>query len=154
MRIPNKTVAVFSSKGCAEEHSATEGFREGAHTAGFSRYQSEYLPVFYSFPNGCCLLSTGLWKTDKETVEDTAFFRGILLWKKALVCRKENTGHRLESCRTMSFFMQDTCGNKSFTIILQTEKRKRDARKNKNMVERIFYFKFWHPADGNRKLLL
>ena len=131
MRIPNKTVAVFSSKGCAEEHSATEGFRKGAHTADFSRYQSEYLPVFYSFPNGCCLFSTELWKTDEETVESSMvqrYFEGCFA---LLFCQHKTSFGKF---RTVSFLCQSPVG-KGVTMIHQKEKRKRYGTKNKNMAQ-------------------
>lgn len=77
VKIPDKTVAVFSSKGCAEKGFLSHWKISGRRTYPliFSSYQSEYLPVFYSFPNGCCLFSTELWKTDEETVESSIFQR-------------------------------------------------------------------------------
>lgn len=112
--------------------SATGKFRECAHyRIDFSSYQSEYLPVFYSFPNGCCLFSTELWKTDEETVESSMvqrYFEGCFA---LLFCQHKTSFGKF---RTVSFLCQSPVG-KGVTMIHQKEKRKRYGTKNKNMAQ-------------------
>lgn len=105
VKIPDKTVAVFSSKECAEKGFLSHWKISGRRTYPliFSSYQSEYLPVFYSFPNGCCLFSTELWKTDEEIVEGTAFPKGFLLFGGSFVLPPINKRHRLEESPNGAF---------------------------------------------------
>ena len=104
---------------------------EGVYMLVFSSYQSEYLPVFYSFPNGCCLFSTELWKTDEETVESSMvqrYFEGCFA---LLFCQHKTSFGKF---RTVSFLCQSPVG-KGVTMIHQKEKRKRYGTKNKNMAQ-------------------
>ncbi len=134
VKIPDKTVAVFSSKGCAEKGFLSHWKISGRRTYPliFSSYQSEYLPVFYSFPNGCCLFSTELWKTDEETVESSIFQRHFEGCFALLFCQHKTSFGKF---RTVSFFIEIPIQNGEATIIFQKEKRKRYGTKNKNMAQ-------------------